>query len=96
MPEQNQIKIKVKEEDLKGSYSNLMQIIHSKDEFILDFFLISPPHGVLNSRVIMSPGHLKRLLKALQENIGNYEKKFGEIKMAESPKKEFVGFSPEK
>ncbi len=95
MEDKKQIKVKVKEDDLRGAYSNLMQVVHSKDEFILDFFLISPPQGVLNSRVIISPGHLKRVAKALQENINNYEKKFGEIKMAESPKKEF-GFSPEK
>jgi hypothetical protein len=95
MEDQKKIKIKVKEDDLRGSYSNLMQVVHSRDEFILDFFLVSPPQGVLNSRVIISPGHLKRITKALQENINNYEKKFGEIKMAEAPKKDF-GFSPEK
>jgi len=94
MPEEKQIKIKAKDDDLKGRYSNLMQIIHTKDEFILDFFFVSPPQGILNSRVVVSPGHFKRMIKALQENIGKYEQKFGEIEMADIPEQKF-GFSPE-
>jgi len=94
MPEEKQIKIKVKDDDLKGKYSNLMQIIHTKDEFLLDFFLVSPPQGILTSRVIMSPGHLKRVIKALQENIEKYEQKFGKIEIAEVPEQKF-GFTPE-
>jgi len=85
MPEGQQIKIKIKDDDLKGGYSNLMQILHTKEEFILDFFLVSPPQGILTSRVIMSPGHLKRLIKALKENVSKYEEKFGKIEEAASP-----------
>ncbi len=78
--QKQQLQIKAKDTDLKGSYSNLMQIVHTKEEFILDFFLASPPQGVLASRVIMNPGHVKRMVKALQENIDKYEKKFGKLK----------------
>lgn len=85
MAEKKRIKIKARDQELKGSYSNLMQVFHSKEEFILDFFLISPLGGILNSRVIMAPGHLKRMIKALQENIEKYEEKFGEIKKAKAP-----------
>ena len=91
MNNQQQIQIKVKDEDLKGAYSNLMQVLHTKEEFILDFFLVSPPTGVLNSRVIMSPGHLKRMIKALQENLEKYEGKFGKIQEAEAPEAK-IGF----
>jgi hypothetical protein len=91
MEEQKQIKIKAKEEELKGGYSNLMQVLHTKEEFILDFFLVFPPEGILTSRVIMSPGHLKRLIKALQENIGKYEEEFGKIEEAEAPEAK-IGF----
>lgn len=80
-----QIKIKAKDEELKGAYSNLMQVLHTKEEFVLDFFLISPPEGILASRVIMSPGHLKRMIKALEENLSKYEEKFGKIEIAEVP-----------
>lgn len=92
--QEKQIKIKAKDDDLKGNYSNLMRISHTKEEFILDFFLVSPPQGVLNSRIIMNPGHLKRMIKALQGTFENYEQKFGKIEMAEAPKQEF-GFTSE-
>ena len=87
-----QIQIKVKDDDLKGSYSNMMQVLHTKEEFVLDFFLVSPPTGVLASRVVMSPGHIKRMIKALQDNVGKYEEKFGKIEEAEAPEAK-LGFN---
>ena len=33
----------------------------------------------VRSRVILSPQHAKRLVAALEENVGRYEKNFGEI-----------------
>jgi len=91
MPEPNQIQIKAKDEDLKGNYSNAMQVVHTKEEFILDFFLLSPPEGVLASRIITSPSHLKRMVKALQENLEKYESKFGKIEEA-SVSEPVIGF----
>jgi len=35
--------------------------------------------------VITSPGHLKRIIKALEENLKNYEEKFGKIEEAKEP-----------
>ena len=92
MEEKKQIKIRAKNEELKGNYSNLMRILHTKEEFILDFFLASPPGAILTSRIIMSPGHAKRMIIALQDNIGKYEEKFGKIEKAEGPK-EKIGFN---
>ncbi|PIV65009.1 MAG: DUF3467 domain-containing protein [Candidatus Nealsonbacteria bacterium CG_4_8_14_3_um_filter_37_36] len=92
---EQQIKIKAKDEDLKGVYSNLMQVLHTKEEFILDFFLVSPPEGVLVSRVIMSPSHIKRMAKALEENLSKYEGKFGKIEEAVAPEMP-LGFRVEK
>lgn len=83
--QKQQLQIKAKDQDLKGSYSNLMQIIHTKDEFVLDFFMVSPPQGILGSRIIMSPGHIKRLVKALEENLSKYEEKFGKIEETQDP-----------
>jgi hypothetical protein len=91
---EQQIKIKAKDEDLKGVYSNLMQVSHTKEEFVLDFFLALPPEGILVSRVIMSPGHLKRMIKALQNNVGKYEEKFGKIEEAKTPDAK-IGFGIE-
>lgn len=91
--EQKQIKIKVKDEDLKGNYSNSMMVFHTKEEFFLDFFNIFPPQGILAARVIMSPSHFKRMLKALEENMGKYEDKFGKVEEAKEPDA-FIGFQP--
>lgn len=94
MGDKKQLKIKVRDKDLKGNYSNLMQVSHTQEEFILDFFLVSPPQGLLNARIITSPGHLKRLIKALKDNIKKYEQKFGEIEEAETPETK-IGFRPQ-
>lgn len=88
-----QIQIRASDLDLKGSYSNMMQITHTQEEFILDFFNINPGSsiGVLASRVILSPRHLKRMLAALEDNIKKYENKYGKISPAEEPSGE-IGF----
>jgi hypothetical protein len=78
-----QINIKITDEVLQGKYSNNMQVMHTKEEFVIDFMNIFPPNGIVNSRIIVSPGHLKRMTNALQDNLKKYEGKFGEIKMAE-------------
>ena len=86
-----QLQIKVRDEELKGAYSNLMQILHTKEEFILDFFLNAPPQGILAARVMVSPGHAKRIAQALTENVKKYEEKFGAIKEGEAPENK-IGF----
>ncbi|MFZ3099685.1 MAG: DUF3467 domain-containing protein [Minisyncoccales bacterium] len=90
-PNQPQLQIKVRDEELKGAYSNLMQILHTKEEFVLDFFLNAPPQGILASRMIVSPGHAKRIAAALAENIKKYEEKFGKIEGSEAPEGK-IGF----
>lgn len=91
---EKELKIKAKDEDLKGVYSNLMQVFHTKDEFILDFFFVLPPTGLLSSRVIMSPRHLKRMVQALNDNISKYEAKFGKITQTEEQEDSEIGFTP--
>jgi len=90
-----ELKIKIKDEELKGVYSNLMQVAHTREEFIVDFFFVTLPQGILNSRVIMSPGHIKRMTKALQDNLSRYEDKFGPIKEASISESQ-LGFKVEK
>ena len=91
MKKQQQVQIKASDEDLKGKYANMMQILHTKEEFVLDFMNVFPPTGTLNSRVIMSPGHFKRTIKAMQENMKKYEEKFGKVKESKKEKGE-IGF----
>ncbi len=76
-----QLQIKADEKELQGAYSNLVMIHHNAEEFTLNFIYVFPnaPQGKLMSSVIVSPGHAKRLLRALAENIGRYESQFGAI-----------------
>jgi hypothetical protein len=79
-----QIHIATGDELSRGRYSNSMIASHTEDEFILDW-LFNSPNGVhLVSRVIVSPGHIKRIIGALKENLDNYEKQFGSARETQS------------
>ena len=78
-----QIQIKANEEMSQGRYSNSMFIAHGPEEFIIDWLLNSPTGAHLVSRIIVTPGHIKRIISALSDNLKRYEEKFGEIKLAE-------------
>ena len=82
---QNQINIELSEEVADGIYSNLAMITHSNAEFIVDFINMMPgvPKAKVKSRIILTPQHAKRLLKALQDNISKFEAMHGEIKDAD-------------
>lgn len=79
------VNVKITDEDLKGRYSNLLRITHTREEFILDFINFVPPQGAVTARIVTSPGHLKRILHALEENLRRYESNFGEIEAAVEP-----------
>src|SRR6516164_6009429 len=83
-PPPGQMQIKADEKELQGLYSNLMMIHHNLEEFTLNFIYIFPngAQGKLLSSMIVSPGHAKRIWRALGENISRYEAQFGPIKEA--------------
>ena len=83
----NQINIELGEDVADGVYSNLAIITHSNTEFVVDFVRLMPgvPKAKVKSRIILTPQHAKRLMKALQENIGKYESVHGPIKDAGHP-----------
>jgi len=83
----NQLNIEIPEEVSEGVYSNLAIISHSHSEFVLDFVRLMPnvPKAKVKSRVIITPNHAKRLLKALADNIEKYEAQFGPIQEPEQP-----------
>lgn len=89
-----QVQVKVSDEALKGVYSNMVQIGHTGEEFILDFMNLFPPQGQLVSRVIISPSHMKRIVAALQDNVKRYEEQFGAIQAGSAPDQK-VGFRTE-
>lgn len=83
----NQINIELDAEIAEGTYSNLAIINHSMSEFVLDFINVMPgvPKNKVKSRIILTPQHAKRFLKALSDNIERFENAHGEIVDYERP-----------
>lgn len=77
-----QLQVEVDEAVAQGAYSNLALVAHNATEFVLDFIFVQPqqPKAKVRSRIITSPGHAKRFLHALSENISRYEQIYGPIK----------------
>jgi hypothetical protein len=77
-----QINIELSEEVAEGTYSNLAIITHSNSEFVIDFVRVMPgtPKAKVKSRILVTPQHAKRLMKALQDNVAKFEQLHGPIK----------------
>jgi len=82
-PSSQKIQIQANEKTSLGRFSNSMFIAHGPEEFIIDWLLNSPTGAHLVSRIIVSPGHVKRIISALHDNLMRYEEKYGEIKVVE-------------
>jgi hypothetical protein len=95
MPDAKEIRVEMRRELAGGVYANSLRISHTAEEFILDFIMIAPPAGDVTARVITSPGHMKRIVSAMEENIAIYEKKHGKIKPSAQPvQDQHIGFKP--
>ena len=75
------LQIELSEDVAEGVYTNLVMIAHNPEEFVLDFIRVLPgvPKARVKARVIVTPGHAKRLLAALADNLSKYEAQYGEI-----------------
>lgn len=84
-PEQ-QLNIELTEEMADGQYANLAIITHSFAEFVMDYVNVMPnvPKAKVKSRIIMTPPHAKRLMRALIENVKRFEAQHGVIKDQEN------------
>jgi hypothetical protein len=84
-PAQNQLNIELNEEMAEGIYSNLAIITHSNAEFVVDFISVMPgiPKAKVKSRIILTPQHAKRFMKAVVDNIKKYESIHGVIQEQE-------------
>ena len=78
----SQLNIEISEEVAEGNYANLAIITHSHAEFVIDFVNVMPgtPKSKVKSRIILTPQHAKRLMKALTDNVSRYEATNGMIK----------------
>ncbi|MGV3766730.1 MAG: DUF3467 domain-containing protein [Chitinophagaceae bacterium] len=79
--QENQINIEISEEMAEGVYVNLAVITHSHAEFVVDFVNVMPgtPKSKVKSRIILTPQHAKRLMKALTDNVKRFESVNGPI-----------------
>ncbi len=95
-PQKQQLNIELPEDVADGVYSNLAIISHSHSEFVVDFIRLLPnvPKAKVKSRVVITPEHAKRLLKALADNIEKFEAQHGPIK-EKGPQNPFpMNFTP--
>jgi Protein of unknown function (DUF3467) len=82
-----QLQIEIDPVTANGVFVNLAMVNHTDTEFTLDLVYVQPraAKAVVRARVITTPRHMKRLLHALEENIGNYEAHFGKIELGDAP-----------
>lgn len=92
-PTRKEVKVVFPENLRGGVYANNMIVAHTKEEFILDFMMVTPPVGSITARVVISPGHMKRMLSALKINLDKYESQFGKLAEAAEPPRP-MGFHP--
>ncbi len=90
-----QQKIQISDNIAGGEYTNLMQVQHTKEEFILMFANVLPPSGKVVGKLISNPGHYKKMVAALTDNLKKYEEKYGVIEESPELNKE-IGFKEEK
>ncbi len=92
---QRKLEIELPPEIAEGIYANMVLIAHSPSEFVFDFVRVVPgmPKSKVQTRVIMTPLNAKNFLRALQKNIENYEKQFGEIKIGAKQEEKTIGFN---
>ena len=96
-PEQpNQLNIEISEEVSEGVYANLAIITHSHAEFVIDFVNVMPgtPKSKVKSRIILTPFHAKRFMKALIENVKKFEAANGNIQDMEQVELPFTFGGP--
>ena len=83
-PAAPRVQLQVDDATAQGTYSNIVVINHSENEFVLDFAYLQPqnPLAKVQKRIISSPRHTKRLLHALQKNLARYEERYGVIELS--------------
>ena len=85
MNQKKEIKLHVPEKLQAGTFANNTMISHSREEFIIDFLMVAPPRGNVVSRVVVTPGHMKRMIATMQDNLAKYERANGPVNIAEMP-----------
>jgi len=80
-------------DNISTEYANVLKVDHNQEEFYLMFITLAGETATANAKVIVTPGHMKRLIETLKDNVILYEERFGQIQSA--PRKEDVGGEPQ-
>lgn len=91
MSEQKRQEIKIADSIPGAEYANAMQVNHNKEEFQLFFLNLIGASGKVVGKIITNPGHYKRMIAAMEDNLKKYEERFGKIEEAPELDKE-IGF----
>ena len=91
MSDPKQQEIKINDPIQGGEYANIAWINHNEEEFQLIFGNIAGPSGRVVAKIMTTPGHIKRIIAAMSDNLKKYEAKFGPVKQAEASANE-IGF----
>ncbi len=92
MANEQKKEIKIADNIPGAEYSNAMQVNHNKDEFHLMYLNLLGASGRVAAKLITSPGHYKRMIAAMQDNLKKYEEQYGEIKESAVPDNKEIGF----
>ncbi len=92
IPNQQNIKVEIANDENIVKYSNFAIVSHSPEEFVIDFAHILPgkEEAKIITRIIMTPKNAKNFLAAINNNIANYERQFGEIIIPQKPADKFA------
>ena len=87
MANEQKLNINIAPDKAQGVFANLALIAHTPTEFVLDFAQLMPgvPQANVVARVVVTPDQVKKILGALQNNIAQYEQKFGTIQPIGGP-----------
>jgi hypothetical protein len=85
-PQPQQINVKIDEKVGEGIYANFLMVANNQSEYVLDFGRIVPGMKDVRifSRIMATPQHAKQFYTTLKQNIDQYEKQFGEIKIVQN------------
>lgn len=89
-----QIQVKADDAVLKGQYATMAEVGSGSEEFKIDFFNAMPPLPQMVARIIVSPSHYKRLVKAMENSLNKYEEQYGVIQLQVMPD-QMIGFKTE-
>jgi hypothetical protein len=87
MAEQKELKINIAPDKQQGVFANLALIAHTPTEFVFDFAQLMPgvPQANVVARIVLTPDQAKKVLGALQNNMAQYEQKYGTIQPIGGP-----------